>query len=89
MRGRAAPFFWAAPGVGITGTDVTAYLESYIKASGVASVDLPFFLPDFSPKRADYALALGFSRLPMSQQDRQTTAGLITCPGCVHFRGVD
>ena len=66
--GRAVPFFWAAPGAGITGTDVAAHLESYMKASGAASVGLPFFLPDFSPKRADCASAQGFSRLPMSPQ---------------------
>ena len=47
---------------------MATHLESYLKASGAASVDLPFFLPDFSPKRADYASALGFSRLPMSPQ---------------------
>ena len=68
VRGRAAPFFWAAPCFGVTGTDVAAHLEAYLKDSGAASEEFPFFLPDFSPKRSDFSSATGFSRQPMSPQ---------------------
>ena len=68
VKGRASPYFWAAPRVGITGIDLGEHLDEFLKSSGASTPETPFFLPDFAPKRSDFASATGFSRMPMSPQ---------------------
>ena len=66
IRGRRAPFWWAAPRIGLSGKGVGGQLLEFINFADCGKSSRPFLLPDFLPSGADFSNATAFADKPMT-----------------------
>ena len=77
VRRNQKPFYWAASEKSLSGRSLVKDMERICNATGAASENKPFVLPDFLPSRSDWSSATNFSAEAMPLQKARRLMALM------------